>query len=452
MTRLTAGAVVANRYRLERLIGKGGMGAVWSATHLLTHKKVALKFLVGAHAAKPEARRRFVLEARASSALRHPNVVAVHDLLDLDGDAPAMVLDLLEGETLGAQLSRRGALSTAETAAIGVQLVSAVGTAHAHGIVHRDLKPDNVFLVDDATGGTAVKVLDFGMAKLFAPEAETNPDVEATAEGTVLGTPHYMSPEQAFGDPVDHRADIWAIGVVLYECLSGSRPIGGATQAEVFRNLAAAAIRPLRSVAPQVPEDLSCMVGSMLARSPEARPRDLGPVFAVLTRYTATAAPSFEAPSGGAQGDVSDRPPPMDAEAPYDLDALESALLRAAIKPRPRGWNFARSVLAALAVAAVVALAAVMIFRPADRHVQVSAPPPASGSGAAHRVDAPATAPTSADPLPSVSSTRNTAPAAAASSNARERPPPPASRASARPAPTSKPAAHIPGIVETPPY
>src|SRR6185436_11140453 len=167
-------------------------------------------------------RKRFLREASAASALQHPHVVEILDVFDFETHAPVLVMELLRGETLGKKLQRDERLSLEETAALMVPVVSALGAAHALGIVHRDIKPENVFL-SDAGKERVVKVLDFGIAKLAA-----QPDCEVSAlhtnVGAMLGTPSYMAPEQAAGEGVDHRVDIWSLGVLLYECLSGSRP------------------------------------------------------------------------------------------------------------------------------------------------------------------------------------------------------------------------------------
>src|SRR6185437_5247526 len=144
---LSAGSVIGGRYRLDRLLGRGGMGEVWAATHSVTLREVALKFLKVEEGTLPVMRRRFLREARAAAAVKHPNVIAVHDVFELDDETPVMVMDMLSGEPLSERLVHEGALSMAETVRIMVQVVSAVGSAHEAGIIHRDLKPENIFLV-----------------------------------------------------------------------------------------------------------------------------------------------------------------------------------------------------------------------------------------------------------------------------------------------------------------
>jgi serine/threonine protein kinase len=197
------------------------MGVVWAATHTVTRRQVAIK--LPRQSVLPEVRRRFLREAQVVSAIEHPNVVRVHDAFELEDGTPIIVMDLLEGETLGALLERKRILPLSEVASVLLPVISAVGTAHEYGVVHRDLKPDNVFL-SESGGQTIVKVLDFGIAKLEAPEGEH----QGTTTGWALGTPCYMAPEQGLGEKdIDHRVDVWAIGVMLYEALSGARPIEG---------------------------------------------------------------------------------------------------------------------------------------------------------------------------------------------------------------------------------
>jgi len=292
LTELVPGAVVAGRYQLERALGQGGMGVVWAAMQTVMRKRVALKFLRGPIHLRPELRRRFLLEARAAAAVVHPNVLDVHDVFELEDQTLVMLMDLLEGETLGARLAREQNLSLGETADILVQIVSAIETAHAAGVVHRDLKPDNVFLVKTTSGSPSVRVLDFGIAKLLGADGPTTETGLVTEAGSMLGTPCYMSPEQSFGEkPVDYRTDIWSLGVILYECLTGARPVEGDSIGQVVKRLICNAITPISVVMPSLPADVTALIDSMLAREPEQRPHDLSEVNAVLRRHTTARAP-----------------------------------------------------------------------------------------------------------------------------------------------------------------
>jgi serine/threonine protein kinase len=312
---LSRDTIIAGRYRLDRLVGQGGMGQVWAATHTATLRTVALKFLRGPTHLQEDLRRRFLREARAASAIKHPNVVQVHDFFELPDTTPVMVMDLLDGETVGQRLAREGALSLKDAADILLPVTSAVGAAHAVGIVHRDLKPDNVFLARSPSGGMDVRVLDFGIAKLMIAEADGAPGV-LTNTGTMLGTPCYMSPEQSFGEKdIDHRTDIWAIGVMLYEMLAGVRPVDGDNMGQIVKRLVTEGITPIGVLVPDLPADVAELLGRMLTRDRESRPRDLREVQEILARYTSVQVPSFGLPTSE-RPDLSDSSPSAKRETP----------------------------------------------------------------------------------------------------------------------------------------
>jgi serine/threonine protein kinase len=289
--KIEAGVVVGGRYQLERLLGEGGMGAVWAATHTVTKKAVALKFLHADRAADATIRQRFLREARAACAVRHPNVVAVHDVFETEDGAPLMVMDLLVGETLASKLARDGALPLADVVRFMAPVVSAVGTAHGLGIVHRDLKPENIFLAqrEDGSGQIEMKVLDFGIAKLTSYEGLAANTSALTADGGMLGTPYYMSPEQVDGErDVDVRSDIWSLGVILYQCLSGVLPTEGENLGQVFKIITRGTIPPLAERA-NVPPEVANLVERMITRDRAIRPQTLVEVAEVLARATGAA-------------------------------------------------------------------------------------------------------------------------------------------------------------------
>src|SRR5262249_28948496 len=234
-------------YQTLSLIGAGGMGEVYLAEDRRLGRKVALKLLPAAFTRDKEPVRRFKQEARAASSLNHPNILTIHEIGEAsiaEGGAHYIVSEFVEGETLRAML-RGGRLDVGKATAIAVQVASALSVAHDAGIVHRDIKPENVMARPDGL----VKVLDFGLAKLT--EAPTRPaDSEAstnlsTAPGIVMGTVSYMSPEQARGQKVDLRADVFSLGVVLYEMIAGRRPFEGATMSDVIAALLTAEPPPL---------------------------------------------------------------------------------------------------------------------------------------------------------------------------------------------------------------
>lgn len=249
------------RYSLVRELGVGGVGRVWEALHAHTGRCVALKTLRPELANEPRWAQRFLREARAVARIRHPNVVEVLDMRA--GDAPFIVYELLEGEGLDARLAAapEGRLDVDAALCVMVPVAAALAAAHAEGIVHRDLKPSNVFLSRDARGDEVPKVIDFGLAK------HARDDVTVTTSDVVVGTPAYMSPEQARSEPdVDHQADVWSFGATLYECLAGVLPVDGPNANAVLGRLLREEVRPLRVVAPDVPDDVAAVVDRCLLR------------------------------------------------------------------------------------------------------------------------------------------------------------------------------------------
>jgi serine/threonine-protein kinase len=285
---LGEGTVLAERYRLEKVLGEGGTGVVWQATHTVMRRRVAIKLL---KSAEEEAMKRFFREARVTAALQHPHIVEVHDVFVApETGTPAMVMELLEGAPLSQWLRTvRGpvTLPLRETARVLLPVVAAVGAAQSVGVVHRDLKPENVFLLGKPEEidllDPRVKVLDFGLAKLTAAEGDVVATSQLTRSGFVLGTPHYMSPEQVMMDqPIDHRADVWSLGVILYECLSGTRPIEGTSLSQLFRAIAEPKITPLAKRMPKLPKAVTKLVARMLSKPAKDRP-ELDEVHDVLT-------------------------------------------------------------------------------------------------------------------------------------------------------------------------
>jgi eukaryotic-like serine/threonine-protein kinase len=219
--------VIAQKYRLLEQLGQGGMGSVWRAEHLLLRSQVAIKLISPELATSREGLSRFLREAQAAASLRSPHVVQILDY-GVDEGTPYIAMELLEGESLGTRLSRVGRLTQREVGSLFVQLGRAIARAHDSGIIHRDLKPDNVFIVHNDEEEIA-KVLDFGIAKL-STRAVDGPATGATRTGALLGTPYYMSPEQVEGaSTLDCRSDVWAIGVIAYECLVGQKPFEAET-------------------------------------------------------------------------------------------------------------------------------------------------------------------------------------------------------------------------------
>jgi tRNA A-37 threonylcarbamoyl transferase component Bud32 len=222
------GRVISERYRVLGKLGEGGMGAVYLAEHVFIHKKVALKVLAHDLARREELAARFLQEARAASRIGQENVIDISDFAQTPDGLVYFAMEYLEGRDLGVLLRQEGALPWPRTRAIIVQICKALRAAHALGIVHRDLKPENIFLIEREGRPDFVKLLDFGIAKVTAEPGEEGPRLTRT--GMIFGTPEYMAPEQAEGKPADHRVDIYAVGCVLFHCLTGGAPF----QAESF--------------------------------------------------------------------------------------------------------------------------------------------------------------------------------------------------------------------------
>ncbi|MFO0735356.1 MAG: serine/threonine-protein kinase [Labilithrix sp.] len=265
---LTPGTLLADIYRLERVLGQGGMGVVWAARDEKTGRDVALKVLADDRATDPTQQARILREASAAMTIDHPNVVKVSAVLETEAGVPFIVMERLDGEPLRALLLRRGTLDAATCLPILLGVIEAIAAAHAAGIVHRDLKPENVFLLP----GGGVKVLDFGIAKRIARGDLESATAEAslTSTGAVIGTPYYMAPEQVFGDEdVDARADVWSLGVILYECLAGVRPTEAEGFGPILKKITSARFDALPE---SVPPRLASIVMRMLSRDRAARP------------------------------------------------------------------------------------------------------------------------------------------------------------------------------------
>ncbi len=214
------GTTVNGTYKVGRLVGVGGMGTVYQVHRVDTQALLAMKVLHQTHAGRKDSVIRFYREARAAGSIGHPNICRIYEVGVLENGCPYMVMEYLEGQTLGQRIQANGPLPFQETSRMITQVLSALGAAHGKNIIHRDVKPDNIFLIDGPTTNT-VKVLDFGVSKDLGENVD---ETTVTRVGVVVGTPYYMAPEQARGDTLDRRVDIYACGVVLYECLTGRRP------------------------------------------------------------------------------------------------------------------------------------------------------------------------------------------------------------------------------------
>ena len=260
------GTVLGGKYRIVRKLGEGGMGAVYAAVQEPLGRKVAVKVLLPVLARDATLVGRFQREAELAASLGHPNIVQVTDFGVDDGSA-FLVMDLLDGESLGGLLERETTLAPSRVCFIAAQVLSALEAAHARGVVHRDLKPDNVYLTSVSGVADLVKLLDFGIARL----TEGDGDQKMTATGQVLGTPAYMSPEQARGKPVDARSDLYALGVVMYEALSGRMPVNGSNYHELMFAIVGETPTPLAQLVPGLDPTLIAVVERAMAKDPNSR-------------------------------------------------------------------------------------------------------------------------------------------------------------------------------------
>jgi serine/threonine-protein kinase len=274
---LKAGALVASQYVLERELGAGGMGVVWAAERVDDQAKVALKFLRSDRPLSERVCQRFLQEAKATRGIDHPGVVHIRDVVEDDGGLPVLVMDLLVGETLASRLERDGPMKAEDAITLLLPAAEAVAAAHDQRIIHRDLKPENLFLCAREGSAPEVRVLDFGIAKVMRDDPDGVRSGVMTSTGVVLGTPFYMAPEQIFSEGnIDERADVWAFGVILYECIAGRRPFAGPSVGQVLRLIALDAYTPLAQAAANGPPDAVCdLVARLLARERSQRPRTM---------------------------------------------------------------------------------------------------------------------------------------------------------------------------------
>lgn len=249
------GDVVAGKYRLLAMIGEGGMGVVYLAEHELIEKRLALKLLRAEYSIKPELVSRFQQEAISASRIKHPNVLDVFDFGQLEDGSFFLAMEYLTGHDLAAELSKHRALTPEHAVKIAVQMCRALAAAHGRGVVHRDLKPENVFLHVTEEDDEIVKIVDFGIAQLKGKEDKEEGAVRPrrlTRTGMIFGTPEYMSPEQAKGVSVDLRSDIYGLGVILYEMITGAVPFTGTTFMAVLSAHLTQPVPPMRAIAPDV--------------------------------------------------------------------------------------------------------------------------------------------------------------------------------------------------------
>jgi eukaryotic-like serine/threonine-protein kinase len=332
-------------YQILEKVGEGGMGVVYKARDTHLERFVAIKVLPPERVADPERKRRFIQEARTASALNHPNIITVHDIAGEAG-VDFMVMEFVEGKTLDQLIGRKG-LRLNDTLKYGAQIAAALATAHAAGIIHRDLKPGNVMV----TEGELVKVLDFGLAKLAEPEpadlAATGTLAPRTEEGAIVGTAAYMSPEQAQGEKLDARSDIFSFGTVMYEMVTGQRPFQGETKLSTLSAIVDQEPAPVSSMAEQTPPELEKLIARCLRKDPERRAQNMADVKLALEEL------KEDSESGKLRAAVG---PPQAGQG---------------LRPRVSVWVVAALVLVALAAAVAAVVWLRSPGKPSDRSAWV---------------------------------------------------------------------------------
>lgn len=378
------GGLIGGKYRVERLIACGGMGAVYEATHNISGKRVAVKWMLPALGQIKGARERFIREACANARIAHPNIVDIYDVGTESGSV-YLVMEYLRGETL-AQRIARGTLSEREIITLLLPALRGVAAAHACGVIHRDLKPDNIFLCFNEAGEEiAPKVLDFGISKITTDEVR---DLGITHSGAVLGTPYYMSPEQVRGaGEVDVRTDVYAFGVILFEALTGHWPFDAETYNELIVKIATEPTPRASDRNPSLQPGLVAVIQRAMARDPDARYLDIESLALALepfaggarfriTRTPADGSVSSDAVSSARVSSIS-RSGPTTRDVPA-LDSKPTLLTRLRVAPRRAR---ARLIVAAIALA-LFAGAGALVLRGRQAETGSVAAPAAQPSAA----------------------------------------------------------------------
>jgi eukaryotic-like serine/threonine-protein kinase len=391
------GTTIAGKYHLDRLLGKGGMGAVYQATHTGIDRKFALKLMHERADQAPDSEARFEREARAAGRIGHPNIVDVFDFGRTEDGAPYIVMELCTGESLAERIVR-GPITQQDASEIAVEMLRALEAAHGVGIVHRDIKPANVFLLQDANGKRVVKVLDFGIAKFVEGE------LTLTNTGAVIGSPLYMAPEQVLAEKdVDAQVDIWAVGATLYEMIAGSPPHKAPTHAAVIARIVTIPAASMRTHREDIDAQLDAIVLRALSIDKTARYATAEAMRVAIDNYLS-----------GSANTVASLPP---------LGVSQSSATQTKAPKSKRPWLIA-------AFAAISAVVAIAIFSHSpvskDTGVEISSAVPIADPISAP----PLTASRTSDPVSSASATPS-----ATSSVAHVEP-------SARPTSSSHPASH----------
>jgi len=390
------GTLVGGRYRIRRLCGEGGMGRVYEAEHIEIGKRVALKILHPAYSQTPDLVERLKREARAASKISHPNVVDVTDSGTTPDGSFFFVMEYIEGIELGEMIFREKRLEVPRALVITAQVCRALHAAHQVNVIHRDLKPENVLILSRDGQRDFIKVLDFGIAKSGDADETSNsqgrPSRRLTHPGMTMGTPEYMAPEQATGHPADPRSDVYAVGGILYEMLSGKPPYEGANFMEILNKKANTLPAPLNAVRTDVPAELEALITRTLAKNPAARPQTMEELEREIQQIATRFFPprteqdlAIVAGAGGLAAASLNRMPVVRAQSPFSsssdpitVDGAGPLILR-----RLRAWERKRLAMAAGGALALLLGAVVLAAtskhgsRDPGRAVAMTSPPPA---------------------------------------------------------------------------
>ena len=370
------GTTFDHRYKIQKLLGEGGMGFVYLARHKVIDKKVAVKVLRSEMAKDREILDRFLQEAKAASSIGNPHIIDISDFGDLPDGSTYFVMEYLEGQSLGDLVASTKQLSVERICHIARQMSDGLAAAHERGIIHRDLKPDNIFLIQRGSDPDFVKILDFGIAKVTGSTTDT----KLTKAGAVFGTPHYMSPEQAAGAAIDHRADIYALGVMLYELASGQLPFNADNFMGILTQHMYKAPVPIRELVPSstCPPSLEAVILKCLSKKQEARYQSMEELGADLQRIESGGVPHAVAEMMARSGGFN---------VPADYFNQPSPILPATPPPvQKKKWS--RLVWIAGAAAAVGLVTTILVVS----NIVAGSPPPRVATSAAPQVASTATA------------------------------------------------------------
>jgi tRNA A-37 threonylcarbamoyl transferase component Bud32 len=379
---------IDGRYRVESPLGEGGMGVVYAGRHKVINKKVAIKVLRGEMSRDREMTERFLQEARAASSIGHPNIIDISDFGTLPDGAAYFVMEFLEGRSLAGVLNETKPVPLKRLLHVARQTADGLHAAHGQQIVHRDLKPDNVYLIDRGNEKDFVKILDFGIAKVASSNTQ-----KLTRAGTVFGTPHYMSPEQAAGAPVDHRTDIYALGVIMYEMASGRVPFDADNYMGILTQHMYKAPVPIRVLVPppnsDIPPGLEAIILKALSKKPEQRYQDMAELGEDLARVERGEMPL-------AVSEMMARSGAFNVPADYFNQSAVSGMLSATPPEKRKRWGL---IAGGVGVAVAVGLVAAILGRDTETAAQTT-PPPVSATARPTETPAATTAAPTASAAP----------------------------------------------------